>query len=146
MGKGGSPDVVLLEREGAIVFQQDKISVTGKAMAFFDVSKMQEVPLVEGIRIKAVYGHQCSVSFLELEPFARLPEHHHVNEQIGVVLEGEIEYTIGAETKVCGPGTAFLIPPNTHHSAIVVSHQPVKLLDIFAPPRDLDEPLHYTRK
>lgn len=115
-------------------------------MAFFDVPKMQGIPLVEGILVKAVYGNQCSVSFLELEPFAHLPEHHHANEQIGVVLEGEIEYTIGAETKMCGSGTAFLIPPNIPHSAVVISRHPVKILDIFAPPRDLDEPLTDTPK
>jgi quercetin dioxygenase-like cupin family protein len=119
--------------------QQDKISVAGKTMAFFDISKIQGVPLVDGITIKAFYGNQCSVSFLEFAPMTYLPEHHHANEQIGFVLEGELEYTIGAETKHCLAGTVFVIPPNTPHSAVVISRMPVKLIDVFAPPRDLDE-------
>ena len=113
-------------------------------MAFFELDHIQGISLVEGIRIKAVYGSQCSTSFLELQPLSRLPEHHHPNEQIGVVLDGEIEYTIGSETRVCRKGMAFLIPPNTPHSAIVVSRRPAQLLDIFAPPRDLNDPLTVT--
>jgi quercetin dioxygenase-like cupin family protein len=115
-------------------------------MAFFDLNQMQGLPLIEGINSKAVYGSQCSVSFLDLKPMSRLPEHHHPNEQIGIVLKGEIDYTIGDDAKTCRKGDAFLIPPNTSHSAVVVSREAAQLLDIFAPPRDLNEPLNYTEK
>lgn len=115
-------------------------------MAFYELGSIQGSQLVQGINIKAVYGTQCSTSFLELQPFARLPEHHHPNEQLGVVLQGEVEYTIGDETQVCRKGTVFLIPPNTPHSGVVVSKEPAELLDIFAPPRDLNESLQYTGK
>ena len=113
-------------------------------MPFFEMQNIQTLPLVEGISIKAIYGEQCSASFLELAPFSRLPEHHHENEQIGLVLEGELEYTIGGEMKLCRKGMAFLIPPNTPHSCVVVSQKPAKIVDIFAPPRDLNKPLTYT--
>lgn len=115
-------------------------------MAFFELNQMQEIPIVPGINTRAVYGTQSSISFLELEPLSKIPEHHHPNEQIGVVLKGEIEYTIGNETRTCRKGTAFLIPPNTPHSGVVVSREKAQLLDIFAPPRDVHEPLHVTGK
>lgn len=115
-------------------------------MAFFDLNQMQGTPLVQGINIKAVYGTQCSASFLELDPMTKIPEHHHPNEQLGFVLKGELEYTIGTETRTCRKGTGFLIPPNTPHSGVVVSREGAQVLDIFAPPRDLNEPLSYTGK
>jgi quercetin dioxygenase-like cupin family protein len=113
-------------------------------MPFFELDTLQEVPLVDGVLVKAVYGEKCSVSFLELQPFARIPDHHHENEQIGIVIEGELEYTIGDETKLCRPGTAFVVPPNTIHGGVVASKQPAKLLNFVTPARQVTEPLKYT--
>jgi len=113
-------------------------------MAFYELDHLQELSVVDGINLKAVYGTQCSASFLELQPMAKIPEHHHPNEQIGVVLKGEIEYTIGDETQIVRKGAVFLIPPNTPHFGVVISQDTAQLLDIFAPPRDLNEPLNAT--
>jgi quercetin dioxygenase-like cupin family protein len=113
-------------------------------MPFFQLSDIQPVPLINGITIKGISGENISVSFLEFPPFSRIPPHRHPNEQIGIVEEGEVEYTIGDNTMVCRPGMAFLIPPNVTHSATVVSEQPVKLVDVFTPPRQFTEPLKYT--
>jgi quercetin dioxygenase-like cupin family protein len=115
-------------------------------MPFFELQDIQDIPLVNGITLKAVYGEKCSVSFLELSPFSSIPAHHHENEQIGIVIEGELEYTIGDETRRCRNGTAFVVPPNTIHSAVVVSEQPAKLIDVFTPPRKITESLKYTEK
>jgi quercetin dioxygenase-like cupin family protein len=104
-------------------------------MPFLELQNIQATPLVDGITLKAIYGEKCSVSFLELSPYSRIPAHHHDNEQIGIVLEGELEYTIGNETQLCRAGTTFVIPPNTIHSGVVVSDQTAKLIDIFTPPR-----------
>ena len=112
-------------------------------MPFFEFDTLQEVPLVDGVLIKAVYGEKCSVSFLELQPFARIPDHHHENEQIGIVLDGDLEYTIGAETKLCKAGTAFIVPANTIHGGVVVSGQPARVLNFLTPPRQVTEPLKY---
>jgi quercetin dioxygenase-like cupin family protein len=102
--------------------------------------------LINGITLKAIYSEKSSVSFLDLPAFSRIPTHHHSNEQIGVILEGEMEYTIGKETRVCGKGTAFVIPPNTPHSLVVVSNKPAKLIDVFTPRREITEPLKYVEE
>jgi quercetin dioxygenase-like cupin family protein len=112
-------------------------------MPFYNVNELHEIPLVNGITLAAVYGEKISVSFLNLPPLSRLPIHHHANEQVGIVLDGEIEYTIGEETRVCGKGMAFVIPPNVPHSLVVVSERAAKLADIFTPPRKITEPLKY---
>jgi quercetin dioxygenase-like cupin family protein len=93
--------------------------------------------------LKAIYSEKSSISFLELPAYSRVPSHHHPSEQIGIVLEGEIQYTIENETKVCGKGAAFVIPPNAHHSLVVVSDKPAKLVDIFTPKRQISKPLQY---
>jgi len=58
----------------------------------------------------------------------------HVNEQIVIIHEGSIEYTVGDETRVVGEGDVIVIPPNVPHSARALGKR-VKGLDIFTPPR-----------
>jgi len=110
-------------------------------MPFFNLDDVQAVPLVEGITVKAIYGDKVSASFLELAPFASIPPHHHDNEQIGIVLEGEVDYTIGSETMRCRRGAAFIVPSNTIHSGVVVSKEPARLISLLTPPRQVSEPL-----
>jgi quercetin dioxygenase-like cupin family protein len=112
-------------------------------MPFFQLSDIQDVPLTHGITIKGISGQNISVSFLEFSPFSRIPPHRHPNEQIGIVEEGELEYTIGDHTMVCRPGMAFLIPANVIHSAAVISDRPVRLVDVFTPPRQFTDPLKF---
>ena len=115
-------------------------------MSFYELKDIQEVPLINGITVKAIYAEKSSVFFLELPAFSRIPTHHHPSEQIGIVLEGEIEYTIEDETKVCGKGSTFVIPPNAHHSLVVVSKKSAKLIDFFTPRRKHTESLTYVEQ
>ena len=108
-------------------------------MPFYEVKDLQETPLVGGVTIKAVYGEKVSVSFLNLASYSTILPHHHDNEQMGIVLEGEMEYTIGDETRTCREGTIFVIPPQITHSVRVISSRPAKIIDIFAPPREAAE-------
>ena len=113
-------------------------------MPFYELKDIQEIPLVNGITIKAVYGKNVSVSFLEFPAYSTIPPHAHPNEQIGIVTDGALHYTIDGESKLCPAGAAFVIPPNALHSARVVSDTPAKLIDVFAPPRNIMEPLKFT--
>jgi quercetin dioxygenase-like cupin family protein len=112
-------------------------------MPFYALKDIQELPLVNGIMIKAIYGNSASVSFLEFPAYSRIPPHAHPNEQIGIVTEGALHYTINGESKLCPAGSAFVIPPNAVHSAMVVSDTPAKLIDVFTPPRNIMEPLKF---
>ena len=115
-------------------------------MPFYELKEIHELPLVNGITIKAIYGSNVSVSFLEFPAYSKIPPHAHPNEQIGIVEEGALLYTINGESKLCPAGTAFVIPPNAVHSATVVSDKPVRLIDVFTPPRNVMEPLNYTNR
>jgi quercetin dioxygenase-like cupin family protein len=113
-------------------------------MPFYELKDVLGIPLVNGITIRAIYGQNVSVSFLEFAAYSTIPPHAHPNEQVGIVEEGALLYTIGDETKLCQAGSAFVIPPNVMHSATVVSDKPAKLIDVFTPPRNIQEPLKLT--
>ena len=50
------------------------------------------------------------------------------------VLEGELELTVGTDTKVMAAGSVAVIPPDVPHSGIARSC--CRVMDIYHPPRD----------
>jgi quercetin dioxygenase-like cupin family protein len=54
---------------------------------------------------------------------------------MGMLLEGELTFTIGGQTQKLGPGQMWRIPGGIVHSA-VAGDKPVKALDVFHPVRD----------
>ena len=52
-----------------------------------------------------------------------------------MLLEGQLELTIGETTHLCRPGEMFIIPPNTPHAAKPIDG-PVVVLDVFSPVRE----------
>lgn len=103
-------------------------------MPFFDVDTTAAFEPAPGCRLRTPSGHQLMLSYLEMDAGAEIPMHHHPHEQGGMVIEGRLELTIGAETRVVERGTLFFIPSNTPHRAVAVDG-PVTVLDAFSPVR-----------
>jgi quercetin dioxygenase-like cupin family protein len=90
--------------------------------------------IIEGISGKYIHGDQTTLGVVEVKKGSLLPLHHHHNEQITYMLEGELEMTIGGETMTLKPGNFHVIPSNVPHSA--VAHMDCKLIDVFSPARE----------
>jgi quercetin dioxygenase-like cupin family protein len=90
--------------------------------------------IIEGISGKYIHGDQTTLGVVEVKKGSLLPLHHHHNEQITYILEGELEMTIGGETMTLKPGNFHVIPSNVPHSA--VAHMDCKLIDVFSPARE----------
>ncbi|PJF23898.1 MAG: cupin domain-containing protein, partial [Phototrophicales bacterium] len=65
---------------------------------------------------------------------AVVPNHQHMNDQVGYVISGKIELTIGGQTRVLEPGDSYAIPGGIEHSAVALEDS--VLIDTFSPPRD----------
>lgn len=75
------------------------------------------------------------MALVDLEPDAPLPEHHHENEQLGFVVQGELVLTVGDETQRLGPGDTYVIPSNVSHTGLTGPEGAV-VCDVFAPTRE----------
>jgi quercetin dioxygenase-like cupin family protein len=98
---------------------------------------LKHVPAREifpGLRARIVHSERTSQSWVDIDPGATFPEHHHAHEQTVTVLEGTLELTLDGVTHVLTPGTVLIIPPNARHSGR--ARERCRVLDIFAPPRD----------
>jgi len=78
----------------------------------------------------------ASVTLLELQPGAEVPEHtHETSAEILYIEEGAAEMTVSGETLRVGKGDAVYIPAGAKHSARVVSKDAaLKAVQVYAGP------------
>ena len=87
-----------------------------------------EVPLA-GVRGRLLQGRDRQVVFFDIDPIGEIPPHSH-GEQWGIVVEGEMELTIGGETRRYRAGDSYHIPAGTVHGARFLTH--FRAIDVFA--------------
>lgn len=88
-----------------------------------------------GVEIQTTGGERMLLSVVRFEPGAEVLPHSHHHEQMGVLLEGRLEFTIGAITRVIGPGDKWRIPGGVVHRVKALD-APAVALDVFSPVRD----------
>jgi len=68
---------------------------------------------------RGAFAWAPSMSFVqyEIEKGATLHEHHHDNEEVWIVLDGQLEMTLDGETSVARTGDMVVVPRNAPHSA-----------------------------
>jgi quercetin dioxygenase-like cupin family protein len=103
-----------------------------------DLVDITDIPALdvwgETVRARVVEGEQASLALVELAPGAIVPEHHHVQEQLGICIEGSITFTIAGVTRSLGPGGTWRIPSDAVHDAVAGPGGAV-VIDIFSPIR-----------
>ncbi len=103
---------------------------------FYDFPKdFKEREPFPGISLHVATGQRLMIARVEVKPNSEVPLHNHPEEQMGIVLEGEVELTIGDETRLLKKGDAYLIPSNTNHGG-VPRREGVVVLDVWSPPRE----------
>ena len=75
------------------------------------------------------------LSLVEMEPHAVVEEHSHPHEQVGLMLAGEADFTIGGQTARVSAGQMWRIPGGVVHKVVALD-RPVRALDVFHPPRE----------
>ena len=105
------------------------------AVSTFDhVDSIEPRQVWEAIVARSVHGARLTMAVVELDPGAVAAEHSHDNEQLGLVLQGTLDFRIGDESRELGPGSTYLIPSNTPHMATAGPGGAV-VMDVFAPVR-----------
>jgi quercetin dioxygenase-like cupin family protein len=102
---------------------------------FIDPNKLSKREILQGVNLRTAWGEKVMIAFIDIEPGSVIPPHNHPHEQMGMVLEGKLEFTIGQESKLLQPGDAYLVPSGVEHSVKVIAG-PARALDIFSPPRE----------
>jgi quercetin dioxygenase-like cupin family protein len=103
--------------------------------AYFDVRTVVPQKIWDGVVSRGVHGDNVTVALLELEAGKAVPEHSHVNEQVGILIEGSVTFTIDGKTAEIEPGGMWVIPAHAPHS-VVTGPDGAVIVEAFAPRRD----------
>ncbi len=102
---------------------------------FVTPQDMEQVEMLAGIhrRTMATTDEVMLCEFF-LQRDAVVPLHQHMNDQVGYVVYGKVEMTIGDTMRTCLPGDTYAVPGGVFHSARALVDSLV--IDAFSPPRN----------
>lgn len=103
-------------------------------MKFLDFNTKDKIQIWDGICGAFFHSEKLTFGHVVLEKGTHLPEHHHVHEQWTHIIEGEMEFTIGGETRVLTTGMAAFMQSDVPHSARAITE--CKVIDCFLPVRE----------
>ena len=100
-----------------------------------DWKKVPSERISEGIDRQMVVGQNIMVCRLRFDPFVVTPEHRHPHEQVTLVMQGKVKFTLEDEVQIAAPGDILHFPSNHLHGATMLDEE-VVLIDIFSPIRE----------
>jgi quercetin dioxygenase-like cupin family protein len=103
----------------------------GRFVRFADVEPLNPVP---GLEFRPVTTDSAMANHVTFAPNAVADTHHHSEEQMVIVLDGELTFTVGQETQVLHAGDCVVIPAHVPHGGNAGA-EGCHVLDVFTPPR-----------
>lgn len=103
-----------------------------------DWTALPEMPgMRSGARRRSVCGDRMSALRIELAPDAVFDgrTHWHDNEQMLIVVAGEVALTIDGRRVDAGPGDLVFFPAGARHAAIGTGAEGCTYYEVFAPSR-----------
>jgi quercetin dioxygenase-like cupin family protein len=89
----------------------------------------------EGIERRMVVGQQLMACRVHFAPRTVTAVHTHPHEQMTLVLQGRVQFSIQGIERIAGPGDVLHFPSNAAHGATMLDEE-VILVDIFTPIRE----------
>jgi quercetin dioxygenase-like cupin family protein len=102
---------------------------------FDDLRAIARLQIWPGLVARPLTGAEATLAHIELDPNVDVPEHSHVNEQIGILTGGSLTFRIGGEERVLRPGGTWVIPAHVPHS-VTSGPEGAELIEVFVPRRD----------
>jgi quercetin dioxygenase-like cupin family protein len=102
---------------------------------FIPAGKGSRHLIFPGVEIRTTAGENLMLSVVNLEPHSIVAEHSHPHEQMGILISGRLEFTIGGVTRILVPGDLWRIPSGVVHRVCALD-EPALALDVFHPIRE----------
>jgi gluconolactonase len=91
---------------------------------------LPETELVPGSDSRLVAGEQSMISFLTMKKNSYFAPHHHSQEQIMIMLEGQCDEIIDGKIYHIKKGDVVILPQNIVHGAYI-GNEDVQAIDVF---------------
>ena len=87
-------------------------------MTFSSLNTLPVTEIWTRITARIVHSDLITMAIVELTPDGLVPEHRHINEQLGFVITGSLKFTVDGLTEERGPGDTWRILTDVPHSAV----------------------------
>lgn len=95
---------------------------------------LAEERITDKISRRVLSGKQGMIVWWSIKAGAHAAAHQHPHEQIVWMLKGKMEFRIGGERRLMGPGDVAVIRGGVEHEAWFPEDS--EAIDVFAPPRE----------
>ena len=102
-------------------------------MPFIETSKLTPKEPLPGWSGRFFHSTHMTFSYYDIEPGTPLHLHHHPEEEVWHVVEGELEMAIGDVTRIVRAGEAAIVPANVAHRA--TAHRRCRAIVVDSPVR-----------
>jgi len=97
-------------------------------------NEVENEPMAEGIRRRAVHSERMTLARLSLDKGAVVPRHSHEHEQVSYVLKGRLKFIFDDQEAIVSEGEMMQI--DSHRPHRVEALEDSVALDLFQPVRD----------
>ncbi len=88
-----------------------------------------------GVQMHTTEAEKMTLSIVDMQAHAVIPEHSHPHEQIGYMVEGEAEFVIEGDSLQVRAGQMWRLPGGVRHK-VIAGDRPMRAIDVFYPPRE----------
>ncbi len=102
---------------------------------FIPSKDVEQIETLDGIHRRTMATtDEAMLCQFHLEKEAVVPLHSHMNDQVGYLVRGKIELTVGGDTRILEAGDSYAIPGGVEHMATAL--EDTITIDVFSPPRE----------
>ena len=101
---------------------------------YVNVDSLPAVEFAPGLGFRPVLGQRAMTNFVSFEPGAVAPRHVHSEEQIVIILDGEMVFDLDGDVRTMRKGDVAVIPAWVPHGAWTTDSG-CEEVDVFCPPR-----------
>jgi quercetin dioxygenase-like cupin family protein len=102
---------------------------------FYSLQELAPQDLYPGYRARIYHGDEITFAVVEIDRNAPLPAHQHHNEQVGLLVQGELTFTIDGAKRTVHAGEGWVIPSQALHDAVAGPDGAI-VIETWSPPRN----------
>jgi quercetin dioxygenase-like cupin family protein len=101
---------------------------------YVNVDSITPTEFLPGLGFRPVLGQRAMTNFVSFEPGSEAPRHVHEEEQIVIILDGEMVFDLDGDVRTMRKGDVAVIPAWVPHGAWTTDTHCLEV-DVFCPPR-----------
>ena len=105
-----------------------------KTKTFSSLADLEPYLIRATMKARLINGERATLAVIDIEPNGTAEEHHHENEQLGLIVAGAMTLRVAGDSRELHPGDFYQIPSHVPHDA-KAGPQGATVVDVFIPVR-----------